>query len=244
VYLGARALPLTLLPAAVVAVALAFPLWRVIAWSVRSGGDAGWGDVLSALWGSARYSVVTALVCTLLAVPIGLLVGRYASRPTRVVEASVYVTHALPGIVVAISMVFVGVRLVRPLYLEAPLLVLAYVVLFLPLAVGAIRATAEQVPRSLDDVARSLGSSPLTVFRRVHLRLMLPGAMGAVALVMLAAMKELPVTMLLRPTGAETLATRLWTATGVSDYATAAPYALALVCFVSIPTALVSARGA
>lgn len=241
VHLGLRALPATVCLVGVAAVALAVPMWRVIGWSL-SAGDVGVGDVAGALWGSARYSLIASAATVLLALPVALLVARSRSRSARLIEGSVYVTHALPGIVVAISMVFLGVRLMRGIYLDAPLLVLAYVALFLPLAVGSLRAAAEQVPRGLEDVARSLGSSPMSVIRRVNLPLLLPGVAAATALVALAAMKELPVTMLLRPTGTETLATRLWTATTVSDYANAAPYALALVVFVSIPTALVSAR--
>ena len=49
-------------------------------------------------------------------------------------------------------------------------------------------------------------------------------------------MKELPATLLLRPTGANTLATSLWTETGVAAYAAAAPYALALVILAVLPT--------
>jgi iron(III) transport system permease protein len=74
------------------------------------------------------------------------------------------------------------------------------------------------------------------------LPLIIPGIAASSALVLLAAMKELPVTMLLRPTGTETLATRLWTQTTVSDYAAAGPYALALIIFVALPTALASIR--
>ena len=242
VRLGRRIWPVALALTLVLIVALGVPIWRVATWVARGGSGTSAGDVFRALWGSVRYSAAAAVASILVALPIGLLVARHRNRSTRLIEASVYVTHALPGIVVAISMVFLGVRLVPSVYLEAPLLVLAYVVLFLPLAVGSLRAAAEQVPRSLEDVARSLGSSPMAVVRRVHLRLMAPGLGSATALVLLAAMKELPVTMLLRPTGAETLSTRLWTATTVSDYRAAAPYALALVCFVSIPTAIISGR--
>ncbi len=227
---------------AVAAVSIGFPVWRILVWVQSYGAEDGVGDVASALWGSVRYSVVAAVITVLVALPIGLLVARYRTRTSLLLDRSTYVTHALPGIVVAISMVFIGVRVLRPVYLEAPLLVLAYVALFLPLAVGGIRASAEQIPPGLDDVARSLGGSPMSVVRRVNLPLIAPGVAAATALVTLAAMKELPVTMLLRPTGSETLATRLWTYTTVSDYAGAGPYALAIIVFVAIPTAMATGR--
>lgn len=222
--------------------ALAFPIWRVVTWVYRYGSEDSVADIATALWHSVFFSGLAALATIQLALPIGILAGRYPSRSTTLLEQSTYVTHALPGIVIAISMVFLGVRLLEPIYLHTPLLVIAYVALFLPVAVGSIRSAAEQIPDSLDEVSRSLGLSPWGIVRRVTLPLLAPGLLSAGALVMLAGMKELPATMLLRPTGSETLATRLWTYTSVSDYAGAGPYALAIIVFVSVPTAIASRR--
>jgi iron(III) transport system permease protein len=226
-----------------VAIALAFPVWRVTTWV--------WGNfdrdsitpMLESVWASVRYSLFAALITVLLALPVAVLASRYKSRGAKILEGATFVTHALPGIVIGISMVFVGVKALRPIYLEAPLLILAYVVLFLPLAVASLRAALDQIPTSLDDVARSLGASPISVLRRVSLPIVLPSLGAAVALITLAAMKELPVTMLLHPTGVDTIATRLWTHTSVSDYASAGPYALAMLLFVAVPTAIASRSG-
>ena len=222
--------------------ALAFPIWRVVTWVYRYGSEDSMADIATALWHSVFFSGLAALATIQLALPIGILAGRYPSRSTTLLEQSTYVTHALPGIVIAISMVFLGVRLLEPIYLRTPLLVIAYVALFLPVAVGSIRSAAEQIPDSLDEVSRSLKLSQWAIVRRVTLPLLAPGLLSAGSLVMLAGMKELPATMLLRPTGSETLATRLWTYTSVSDYAGAGPYALAIIVFVSIPTAIASRR--
>ena len=73
---------------------------------------------------------MAAAACVALAVPVGVLAARHRGEGSAVLERATFIGHALPGIVVAISMVFVGVRLLRPVYQEAPLLVLAYVVLF------------------------------------------------------------------------------------------------------------------
>lgn len=226
----------------IIVFALVFPIWRVVTWVYRYGSEDSMVDIATALWHSVFFSGLAAATTILLALPIGILAGRYPSRSTTLLEQSTYVTHALPGIVIAISMVFLGVRLLEPIYLRTPLLVIAYVALFLPVAVGSIRSAAEQIPDSLDEVSRSLGLSQLGIVRRVTLPLLAPGLLSAGALVVLAGMKELPATMLLRPTGSETLATRLWTYTSVSDYAGAGPYALAIIVFVSIPTAIASRR--
>jgi iron(III) transport system permease protein len=226
----------------IIVLGLAFPIWRVVTWVYRYGSEDSMSDIATALWHSVFFSGLAALATILLALPIGILAGRYPSRSTSLLEQSTYVTHALPGIVIAISMVFIGVRLLEPIYLQTPLLVIAYVALFLPVAVGSIRSAAEQIPDSLDEISRSLGLRQMAIVRRVTLPLLAPGLLSAGALVLLAGMKELPATMLLRPTGSETLATRLWTYTSVSDYAGAGPYALAIIIFVSIPTAIASRR--
>ena len=226
----------------IIVLGLAFPIWRVVTWVYRYGSEDSLADIATALWHSVFFSGLAALATILLALPIGILAGRYPSRSTSLLEQSTYVTHALPGIVIAISMVFIGVRLLEPIYLRTPLLVIAYVALFLPVAVGSIRSAAEQIPDSLDEISRSLGLRQMAIVRRVTVPLLAPGLLSAAALVLLAGMKELPATMLLRPTGSETLATRLWTYTSVSDYAGAGPYALAIIIFVSIPTAIASRR--
>lgn len=224
------------------AVALAFPVWRILVWVTSFGAEDGVREVGAALWGSIRYSAVAAAVTVLVALPIGILAGRYKTTSSSLIERSTYITHALPGVVIAISMVFIGVRLMPTIYLESPLLILAYVALFLPVAVGGIRSIVSQIPPELDDVARSLGTTQMQSVRRVSIPLIAPGIAASLALVLLAAMKELPVTMLLRPTGTDTLATRLWNYTSVSDYAGAGPYALALIVFVAIPTAVATNR--
>jgi iron(III) transport system permease protein len=167
-----------------------------------------------------------------------VLAARHRDRATRALEGGSYLAHGLPAIVVGISMVSVGVLLLRPIYQQAPLLVAAYAVLLVPLAVGSTRAAVESAPARLEEVARTLGRRPLRAFLGVTARVAAPGIAAGAALVLLTAMKELPVTLLLRPTGTDTLATRLWDFSSVSDYASAAPYAVALVAFAAVPTAL------
>lgn len=226
---------------AVLGAGIGFPVVRIIQWvTTFESTDVDLGDVTTALWRTLSLSALAAVAAIAAALPVGIMAARYRTRTAGVLERSTYVAHALPGIVVAISLVFVGVRLLRPVYLETPLLVLGYVVLFLPLAVGAVRSSIEQSPVRLEEVARSLGNSPRRVILRVTAPLAMPGIAAGAALVLLSTMKELPVTLILRPTGTETLATTLWRYTSVSDYANAGPYALALVIFAAVPTALLS----
>lgn len=222
---------------AVVAVALAFPVGSMAYW-FATGLSAGVDTerLVTSTGTTLMLSVLGALVTMALAVPIGVLAARHRSRVASAVELATWAGHALPGIVVALSLVFFGIRVAKPIYQETPLLLIAYAVLFLPAGVGAVRAAVAMSSPRIEEVARSLGSAPLTVLRRVTVPLAAPGVAAGTALVMLTIMKELPATLLLRPTGANTLATSLWTHTGVAAYGAAAPYALALVVLAVLPT--------
>ncbi len=225
----------------IIGITIVFPVVRVLQWvATFESTDVDWSDVGRALTSTVSLALVAAVATILLALPVGILAARHRSRTSAAIEGATYITHALPGIVIAISLVFIGVRLLRPVYQETPLLVLGYVVLFLPLAVGSVRASIEQSSVRVEEVARSLGCRPMSVVWRVTVPLAAPGLAASGALVMLSTMKELPVTLILRPTDTHTLATELWRYTSVSDYANAGPYALALVVFAAIPTAVLS----
>ena len=199
-------------------------------------------QVVTAAGSSLSVSLAGAALTMLLALPVGLYVARAPGRVARALERLTYLSHALPGLVIGLSLVFFGITVAYPLYQTVWLLALAYAALFLPLAVGAVAAAAAQSPPALEEVARSLGRRPLSVFRTVTLPLTLPGIGAGAALAFLTCMKELPATLLLRPTGMETLATRLWSHTAVAEYAAAAPYAALLVGLSAVPTWVLAAR--
>jgi iron(III) transport system permease protein len=221
----------------VAALALGYPAAVLALWVVR-GRSAGvdWSALLPAGASTLTVSVLGALAATALAVPVGVLAARHTGRGGALAEHATYAGHAIPGIVVALALVFFGVRYAPALYQQTPLLVLAYAVLFMPAAIGSVRASVLQSSRRVEEVARSLGRSAAGTMRDVTLPLAGPGIAAGFALVTLTAMKELPATLLLRPTGMDTLATRLWAETGVGAYAAAAPYAVALVVLATVPT--------
>ncbi len=237
--LGAWAVPALAWCALVVGLAVGLPLVALGYWLAR-GTSAGidLAELGAAAGNTVAVSAAGAVVAVLLALPVGVLAGRYAGRRVRAIEQAAYAGHALPGIVVALAMVFLAVRYARPVYQEVPVLVLAYAVLFLPAAVAAVRGSVAQSPPALEEVARSLGRTPGGVLRSITVPLAGPGIAAGAALVFLTCMKELPATLLLRPTGMETLATRLWSRTEIGAYAGAAPFAVALLLVAALPTVL------
>lgn len=183
---------------------------------------------------SVFASLGAAVLTALAALPVAVIAARYPSPLARMIERVSYVGYALPGIVVALSLVFFGTRVGGALYQTIGLLLFAYLVLFLPQAVGAIHANLALVSPNLENVARSLGYTPWKVFWRVTLPLVAPGVVSGGALVFLTAMKELPATLLLSPIGFRTLTTSIWGAVSEAFYARAAAPALILIAVSSL----------
>jgi len=222
----------------VAGLALVLPL-SVLAYLVGRGLAA--DETFSPAWQAARNSMyVSALaagVTVLAALPVSLLTVRYAGRWVGGLEQITFLGFSLPGIVVALALVFFGIRYAPALYQTLTLLVFAYFVLYLPVALGPVRTALLQVNPHLEEAARSLGRRPFAAFVSVTLPLLRPGVVAAAALVFLVTMKELPATLILGPIGFQTLATSTWSAAAAAQDARAAFAALVLVLVSALPMA-------
>lgn len=183
---------------------LALPLVIFAIWLQREGAAA---FDLSIAWNSALASGLAACVAVLAAIPIALAARRGAFG--RLLERVTFFGFGVPGIVMGTVLVYVGLRF-PVLYQTLALLVLAYVMRFFSLAVSATRSSFEQLDGSYQHAARLLGAGRFETFVRVTLPISIKGILAGAALVFLEAMRELPATLLLAPTGFETLATYLW----------------------------------
>jgi iron(III) transport system permease protein len=224
-------------------VALIAPAGSLLYWLVRGLNQ---GESLSALWRSSWNSFIVsmaaAVVAIIAAMPIAILSVRRPGRLSRFLERLTYTGYALPGLVIALAFVFFGIRYAQPLYQTLALLIAAYVVLFVPQAVGAARASLLQVPKCLEEAGRSLGQKPWPVFWQVTLPLLRPGVLAGTALVFLTCMKELPATLILSPLGFDTLATAVWSNISEAFFAQAAAPALMLILLSSLPLAFLTLR--
>ena len=224
-------------------VALALPM-GVLGYWVGRGVWA--GQSLGLSWGTAINSIYVAVLAALAAsgaaLPVAYLAVRYAGRLSSLLERVTYIGFALPGIVIALSLVYFGANYAPALYQSLSMLILAYVVLFLPAAVGGVRASLLQVNPNVEEAARSLGRRPHSVFATISLPLMWPGILAGAALVFLITMKELPATLILGPIGFRTLATSIWSATEAAFFAQAAASALLLILASLVPLAVLMLR--
>lgn len=229
---------------ALLALALGVPLVSLGRWLVTSRTTAfPIRELTTVTLRSLGLGLLGALVTTALALPVAWLAVRRRGLAATAIERSTYLGHTLPGIVVALALVTVAIRYARPFYQTTALLLLAYAILFLPLAVVSIRAALAQVPPALDEAARALGARPLAVFWRVILPLLARGLGAGGTLVFLAVLTELTATLLLAPTGTVTLASRFWSHTNDIAYGAAAPYAV-LMILLSAPTTFLLTRDA
>ena len=225
-----------------VVLALGVPAWTIGRW-LWIGGTQVWalGDIATTLGQTLGLAAVAALLTTVLAFPFAWVAVRFSGFVARAVEGTNFITSSMPGIVTALALVTVAIRWAPPLYQTVVLVLAAYVLMFLPRAMVNLRSGLAQVPVDLEEASRSLGVSPTWTFLRVTLRLTAPAAAAGGSLVFVGVATELTATLLLAPTGTNTLAMRFWSLSSELDYAAAAPFALLLV-LLSIPVTMVLLR--
>ena len=240
--LGHSTIPALLALAALAILSLAVPVWTLLRWLWIGGADVwDFADLGNSLGQTIGLASAAAFITTVLAFPVAWVAVRSSGFLARAVEGANYVTSSLPGIVTALALVTVAIHYARPLYQTVPLIVFAYVLLFMPRALVNVRAGLAQVPPSLEEASRSLGASPTATFLRVTLRLTAPAAAAGASLVFVGVATELTATLLLAPTGTRTLSMLFWSFSSELDYAAAAPYALALV-LLAIPVTVLLFR--
>ena len=198
-----------------------------------------WGDLLTASISTISVAALGALIALVLSAPLGIILSGTPTRVGRTAQRIITIGHGLPGVVVGLAIVSIGSKL-GALYQTTFLLAFAYALLFLAKSVASMNSSLSRVPSSVKDVASTLGMNQWNVIKKVVAPIAAPGIGLGTILVFLTAMKELPATLMLRPTGFETLATQIWSAASINRFNEAAPYALILVLIAALPTFLIS----
>ena len=229
------ALMFTLLP---IVAGVIVPIAVLLEWFIRGTIKGLEGSaVLMPLWNSLQASALAAVATIVLALPVAFVTARYRTWISDLLEKSAYIGFGLPGVVIALSLVFFAVNFALFAYQTMLLLVFAYAVLFLPVALGSLRSGLLQINPNLEEAAQSLGVTQFRAFIRVTLPILMPSIFASAALVFLLTMKELPATLILGPTGFDTLATSIWSASSEAFFTKTAASSLILVAAAGIPTA-------
>ncbi|HEY1619600.1 MAG TPA: iron ABC transporter permease [Streptosporangiaceae bacterium] len=223
-----------------VALALGVPVGSSLYWMFEGGVPSVTGgsvSMLDASMDTALYGISAGVLDTLAALPVALLAIRHSGRARHFLERSTYLVLAMPGAVIGFALAYFTERYLGGTgYQTAPLLVICYAMMFFPLALVGVKAAVARAPASLDEVARSLGRSRAATLRQITLRLAGPGLAAAFCLVFLSVVTELTATLLLIPTGVQTLATQFWQYETDSSYAQAAPFALVMIAVAAVPS--------
>lgn len=196
-----------------------------------------------AFLGSALASVGTAALATL--VVFGVVFATHRLQEKRIyagLRTAGFVSYSLPGIVVAIALVFLFSRLSVGIYQSFIPLLTAWFLRFAPETFQVNRDAVERVPLRFSESASTLGAGIVRRFLHVELPLLRSGLVSSFCLVFLACLKELPAAMVLLPAGAALLPLRVWAAASESLYASAAPYAIAMIALAVYPVILVLKR--
>jgi len=239
--LGWARWPVLALFAALVLLALGVPVAAALYWMAAGLPPALSGganvSLLDAAGHTAGYSGAAAALATVMAIPVALLAIRHSGRMRHVLERSTYLVLGLPGVVIAFALSYFTERYAAGFgYGSSMLLIACYAIMFFPLALVGVKASLARAPASLDEMARSLGRRRLEVLCRVTLRLAGPGLVAAFCLVFLSAVTELTATLLLIPTGTQTLATQFWSYESNLSYSQAAPFALVMIVVAAVPS--------
>ncbi|NNG19680.1 iron ABC transporter permease [Naumannella sp. ID2617S] len=227
--LGAWTLPSLAAVAGATVLALGVPGGVLAGWLLAGGTEVWTPQVLESLLQTLSLAVLGAAGTVAAGLPVAHLVVRHPGFWARLSERVAYIASAVPSIVVALAFVVAALDLVPVLYQTLANLVVAYAVLLLPRVLVTLRAGLAQIPTVHEDVARTLGRTPLAAFWSTTARLAAPATGAGFALVFLGVVNELTLTLVLAPTGTRTLAVEFWSASSEIDYRGAAPFALCMI---------------
>ena len=205
-----------------------------VIWMTSWSWDAWMQDLINQqFWGYTINSLTLAVLCATIAIACGLPIALFNNRQRSKYSSTLIqfssVGFVLPGPVVALGILSFILAVLPILYGGLIALLLALVIRFLPLAVQSQDAAMQQLTPSIEQAGRILGATPLENLKRVILPMISGGIASAWVLVFIDTLKELPATLLLRPTGFDTLPVRIWIEASEEMLELAAPAALMLV---------------
>ena len=236
----------------VVTLSLVVPIAALVYWSIEGLRDEStaaqiWrtsnGGLPGYMWNSLWSAGAAATLTCVLALMLASLRARHPGAASAALEKVSQAGYALPGVVVALSVVFLLNNWVPALYGTVAAVIIAYVLRFFPQAYQSTSAAYQQVSPAVEEAARTMGRPAWRATIETVVPLIAPGLMTGWALVFMTALKELPATLLLRPAGFDTLPVRIWIQSSEGVFTLAAPAALALIACSAVPLLFLVLRG-
>jgi iron(III) transport system permease protein len=242
--LGRRRAPALALVGGTALLALVLPAGLLLGWAYAGAvhpteAERMWMASAASPWRAAAESAfvgtLASLVIMVLAVPPAYLRSRAPGGPAWAIWAMGQAGYALPGIVVVLGVAFLTNTIAPWLYGTLPVMIGAFMVRYMSQGLRAVESGLSQLPPRLGEAARVLGIRPAGVFTRIDLPLLRPSLLAGWALVFLNVLKDLPVNLLLRPAGFDTLPVRTWLSATDGIYTQAALPGLLLIACAVLP---------
>ena len=239
--------------ALVFAAAFVVPMVQIVAWAWSVWEEQLNSDYWGYAWNTLYLALITGAIATTLALLLSWIARRHTDGATRWTVRLATLGYAMPGVVLAVG-VFVPIAwldeklmaLMEPFGIETlgiikgslAAMLLALSARFLAVAFNATDSAMQRITRSQEDACASLGLGPWQTLRRLHLPLLRTGLLSAFLMVVVDVMKEMPITLMTRQFGWDTLAVRVFQLTSESMWAEAALPALAIVLVGLLPVVL------
>lgn len=233
--------------------AFSVPMVQMVAWSLSVWQEDLNSDYWGYAWNTLSLALMTAAIATVLALMLSWIRRRYTDGLTSWTVRLAVLGYAMPGVVLAVG-VFVPIAwldawlmaLLEPWGVQSLGIIkgslagmlLALAARFLAVAYNATDAAMQRITRSQEEACASLGLGPWQTLRRLHLPLLRTGLLSAFLMVVVDVMKEMPITLMMRQFGWDTLAVRVFQLTSESMWDQAALPALAIVLVGLLPVIL------
>lgn len=236
---------------AVFAVAFLIPLLQLLTWSAQTYREDLDARYFEFLWHTLMLGGLAALLTAITALALSYA-ARYSTHTGMTVLTRIATLgYALPGPVLAVGTYIplawldnlfadtlratLGIESTQLLAGSLLTMLIAYGVRFLAVAFHPLDGNMQRITRSVDEAARTLGAGGVKMLARVHVPILRGGLLTAMILVFVDVLKEMPITLMTRPFGWDTLAIRLFELTSEGQWERAALPAVALVVVGLVP---------
>lgn len=216
-------------------VGIVIPIFQLVYWSYLSYKNGFSIKILEV----AKNSFLTAVLTTFIIIILALIVINYnriyEGSFSRTLNKLVLVGYSVPAAVIAIGVILMLLYIDRLsgqgrlLSSSIAMLIFAYVIRFLAISYQSLESGFNKVGKKFTEASRVLGNSTLETFLKVDIPMIKPALISAFILTFVDIIKELPLTLILRPFNYNTLATRAFDYAGDEMMTEAAVYALLIV---------------
>ena len=225
--------------------AFLLPITQLFIWATYTFAEEFNHRYLGFLWHSLMLSGLAALLICTISILMIYSARRHPDIVARIAVRIATIGYALPGVVLAVGMYvplawvdnWLSQMAMQLFSVEIGLLfqgtiivmLIAYMTRFMAVGYNPIDSAMQRVTLSVDEASMGLGVSGLSMLKRIHLPILKSGIFTAVILVFVDVMKEMPITLMTRPFGWDTLSVRIFEMTSEGQWEQAALPAVALV---------------